>query len=63
MATPSCPFHGECQFHNNPKKTPSDELMTQLFCLSRYETCQIMMRFLQGKPVPVGACPDGNVRL
>jgi len=62
MGTPSCPFHVECEFHKSPTKTPSDQLLAQLFCCTRYDTCQIAARLLKGKPVPLGACPDGNVK-
>jgi hypothetical protein len=62
MATPSCPFHVECRFHNLREKTPSDQLLGQLYCFSRYDTCCIARRMLERKPVPVGACPDGVVK-
>jgi hypothetical protein len=62
VKTPSCPFHVECLFNNTIEKTAGDELLSQLFCCNRYETCDIAIRLLDGKPVPAGACPDGNVK-
>jgi hypothetical protein len=63
MAALDCPFHVECQFHNSAIRTPSDELLLQLFCHMHYEDCEIAHRILSGRPVPAGACPDGNVRV
>ena len=60
MTTPLCPFHVECLFYNS-SKTPSDELLKQVYCYKRYESCEIARRYLSGRPVPAGACPDGNV--
>jgi hypothetical protein len=62
MRLPTCPFHIECEFHNSQMKTPSDELLGQFFCHMRYEGCEIAKRIVEGKPVPVGACPDGNIK-
>jgi hypothetical protein len=62
MSMPTCPFHVECQFYNCKTRTPSDTLMGELFCYMRYEGCEIVKRMLAGKPVPAGACPDGNIR-
>ncbi len=62
MGTLTCPFHVECRFHNMSEKSPSDEMLAQLFCHLRYEDCEIAQRILAGKPVPVGACPDGHVK-
>jgi len=62
MAAPNCPFHIECQFHNSARKSPDDERLEDLFCRMRYEDCEITQSILSGQRVPVGACPDGNVR-
>ena len=62
MTTPMCPFHVECSFFNVPKRTPSDTLLWQFFCLARYGDCEIAKRRRLGKQVPVGACPDGDVK-
>ena len=62
MGTLNCPFHVECQFPNSSSKTPSDEMLAQLFCRMRYEDCEILQTILADRPVPVGACPDGNVK-
>jgi hypothetical protein len=43
-------------------KTPGDELLGQLYCNTRYETCEIAKRMLAGQNVPSGACPDGHVK-
>jgi hypothetical protein len=56
-----CPFHVECPFNNSLTKCPSDELLRQLYCQTRFDSCEIAKRIAAGKPVPVGACPDGNV--
>ena len=56
-----CPFHAECQFHNSSTKTPTDELLGQLFCRMRYDGCEIAKGVLAGKPVTAGARPDGKV--
>jgi len=62
MGSALCPFHVECHFYNNPTKTQSDSVLERLFCGMRYDTCEIARQMLAGKPVPAGACPDGNVR-
>ena len=62
MGASGCPFHVECHFHNDPMKTPGDELLGQLYCNTRYETCEIAKRMLAGQNVPSGACPDGHVK-
>ncbi len=61
MTTATCPFHVECSFYNGPAKTPSDELLRQFYCRAKFENCEITKRRREGKPVPTGACPDGNV--
>lgn len=53
-----CPFHVECQFHNSSTKTPTDELLGQLFCCNRYDGCEIAKRLLADKLA--GARPDGK---
>ena len=62
MGVCSCPFHVECAFNNSPIKTPSDTLLVQLYCRTRYNSCAIAQRLLAGKTVPEGTCPDGDVR-
>jgi hypothetical protein len=62
MRLPTCPFHVECQFYNSQTKTPSDELLGQVFCYMRYDRCEIAKRIAGSRPVPVGACPDGNIK-
>ena len=62
MGVSGCPFHVECPFKNSPVKTPSDELMGQLYCTTRFDSCEIAQRMRAGKPVPMGACPDGNIK-
>jgi hypothetical protein len=43
-------------------KTPSDELLAQLFCQMRYDGCEIARRMVAGVAVPAGACPDGIIK-
>ena len=62
MASLRCPIHVECQFPKVPIKTPSDILLGRIFCEARYDACAIAKTMLAGRPVPVGACPDGNVK-
>jgi hypothetical protein len=61
MGTSGCPYHVECEFHNSSVKTPSDAMLKQFFCDMRQDACEIARRFLEGKPIPIGACPDGNL--
>ena len=61
MEALSCPFHIECPFHNSTMKTPSDAVLLQLFCQSKYEDCEIAQRILANMPIPEGACPEGDV--
>jgi len=57
-----CSYQVECGFPNTFSQTPSDQLMVRLYCLARSDACEIAKRLVQGKPVPAGACPDGNVK-
>lgn len=41
MLTVLCPFHEECQFYNCPARTPSSDVLMQLFCRGRYDGCMI----------------------
>jgi hypothetical protein len=61
MGTLGCPFHVECHFPTNAKRTPSYAMLEMAFCQSRFEGCEIAARILSGEPVPLGACPDGSV--
>ena len=62
MRMPTCPFHVECPFYNGQNKTQSDDLLEQLFCQMRHDGCEIAKRMAESKPVPTGACPDGNIK-
>ncbi len=53
-----CPFHVKCAFHSSAKRTPSDAMLEMLFCLKRYEDCEIAQSILAERPVPKGARPD-----
>ena len=63
MATPVCPFHIECQFHNSTTKSADYQRLEELFCLMRYEDCEIAQGILSGQKLPAGVCPDGRVRV
>jgi hypothetical protein len=61
MESLGCPFHPECQFPNNVKRSPSYAMLEMAFCKSQYEECEIAQRILGGDPIPPGSCPDGSI--
>jgi hypothetical protein len=44
------------------KKTSSDEVLKGIYCLKVYNRCEIYRRRSEGKPVPKGLWPNGQVK-
>jgi len=58
-----CPYHKECPFFNLDKMTSAENMLKKLYCLKRYDRCEIYKRYVSGRPIPRGMQPNGNIKI